>query len=60
MLITAGLAWPLANASARHTCLHRRLRVASGVISLVAGVAIAYQIGVVDGLFGANPSWSPR
>jgi hypothetical protein len=36
------------------------MRLASGVISLVAGLAIAYQIGVVDGLFDAVPRWTPR
>jgi hypothetical protein len=36
------------------------VRIASGVVSLVAGLVIAYQIGVVDGLFGADPHWSPK
>ncbi|HEY7503931.1 MAG TPA: hypothetical protein VH700_07510 [Gemmatimonadales bacterium] len=60
MLITVGLAWPLAGLSPRFASLPRRLRLASGVISLIAGLAITYQIGVVDGLFGAAPSWTPR
>jgi high-affinity nickel-transport protein len=60
MLITAGIAWPLAYAGARFTRLPHRLRVASGVISLLFGLALAYQIGVVDGLFGAHPTWTPR
>jgi hypothetical protein len=34
--------------------------VASGIISLVVGLALAYQVGVVDGLFGAQPHWTPR
>jgi high-affinity nickel-transport protein len=60
MLITAGLAWPLVHAGARFPRLPHRLRVASGVLSLVFGLALAYQVGVVDGLFTAHPSWTPR
>jgi high-affinity nickel permease len=60
MLITAGLAWPLAGATARFSGLPHRLRLASGVISLIAGLAIACQIAAVDGLFGANPTWTPH
>ena len=60
MLITAGIAWPLSYAGARFAGLPHRLRVASGLISLVVGLALAYQVGVVDGLFGAQPRWTPR
>jgi ABC-type nickel/cobalt efflux system permease component RcnA len=60
MLITVGLAWPLAGLTPRFANLPRRLRLATGVISLIAGLAITYQIGVVDGLFGAAPRWTPK
>ncbi len=60
MLITAAIAWPFARAGARFAGLHRGLRLASGLVSLLFGVLLAYQIGVVDGLFGASPSWTPR
>jgi high-affinity nickel-transport protein len=60
MLITAGIAWPFAYAGARFARLPQRLRVASGVVSLVVGLALAYRIGVVEGLFGAHPRWTPR
>ncbi len=60
MLVTAGIAWPVAYAGARFPRLPQHLRVASGVVSLVFGLALAYQIGVVDGLFGARPSWTPH
>ena len=60
MLITAGLAWPLVFAGARFPRLPQRLRVASGLLSLIFGLALAYQIGVVNGLFTADPSWTPR
>ena len=60
MLVTASIAWPVAYAGARFPRLPHRIRVASGVISLLFGLALAYQIGVVDGLFGARPTWTPR
>jgi high-affinity nickel-transport protein len=60
MLITAAIAWPFAYTGRRFVRLHAGLRVASGVISLAVGVALAYRIGVVDGLFGAAPRWTPR
>ncbi len=60
MLITAGLAWPLSYAGSRFAGLPHKLRVASGVISLVVGLALVYRIGVVDGLFGGSPRWTPR
>ena len=60
MLITAAITWPFARASARFAGLHRGLRLASGVVSLVFGAVIAYKIGVVGGLFGGSPNWTPR
>ncbi len=60
MLITAAIAWPFARAGARFATLHRGLRVASGLVSLVFGAVIAYKIGIVDGLFGATPTWTPK
>ena len=60
MLITIGLAWPVMGAAPRFPGLPRRLRLASGLVSLLAGLAITYQIGVVDGLFGAAPTWTPK
>jgi sulfite exporter TauE/SafE len=60
MLITAGIAWPFAYAGARFARLPHQLRVASGVVSLIVGLALAYRIGVVDGLFGEYPRWTPR
>ena len=41
MLITVGLAWPLAGLTPRFANLPRRLQLASGVISLIAGLAIS-------------------
>jgi high-affinity nickel-transport protein len=60
MLVTALLAWPFAVAGPRVAALHRSLRLAAGLVSLVFGLLVAYRIGVVDGLFGAAPHWAPR
>ena len=60
MLITAAIAWPFTYSGWRFARLPAALRMASGVISLAVGLVLAYQIGVVDGLFGADPRWTPR
>jgi sulfite exporter TauE/SafE len=60
MLVTALLAWPFAVAGPRVAAMHRGLRLAAGLVSLAFGLLVAYRIGVVDGLFGAAPRWTPR
>ena len=60
MLVTAVVAWPFARAGARVATMQRGLRVAAGLASVAFGLFVAYRIGVVDGLFGAAPSWTPR
>ena len=40
--------------------VHRYLGVASGVLSLVFGLFLAYEIGIVGGLFTGQPTWTPR
>jgi ABC-type nickel/cobalt efflux system permease component RcnA len=60
MLITVAIAWPFSRAGARSGRLQTGLRVASGVVSLAFGIVLAYRIGVVDGLFGATPTWTPK
>ena len=60
MVVTAAMAWPIVYGRQRFTGLPRVLRVTSGVVSLVFGLAVAYRIGVVDGLFSAAPRWTPR
>jgi high-affinity nickel-transport protein len=59
MLITMSLAstFHLIGKSRRFS---RGLAAAAGVLSLVFGLAVAYQIGFVDGLFTGHPSWTPR
>ena len=36
------------------------LRLSSGLLSLAFGLFLAYQIGVVHGLFGGTPTWIPQ
>ena len=60
MLITAAVAVPFAVTAHRFAWLNRHLATASGVLSLAFGLWMAYQIGVVDGLFSAAPHWSPE
>jgi len=60
MLVTAIVAWPFAYTAGRLDGWQRGLRLASGVVSLAFGLALAYRMGVTNGLFGANPTWTPR
>ena len=38
----------------------QRLAFASGLISLLFGLVIAYQICITNGLFTAHPTWTPK
>jgi high-affinity nickel-transport protein len=60
MLVTTLLTWPFARVGTRVATVHRGLRTAAGLVSVAFGLFVAYRIGVVDGLFGAAPSWTPR
>jgi high-affinity nickel-transport protein len=60
MVITAAISVPFALSGGQFMRLQRSLRVASGLISLAFGLVVAYQIGIVQGLFGANPMWTPK
>jgi high-affinity nickel-transport protein len=59
VLMTMAIGVPFAYTSARLARLHRGLGVAAGLLSLAFGLWLAYQIGVVDGLFTARPRWTP-
>ncbi len=60
MLITVVIAMPFAYTAARFAAVNRYLGIASGLVSLGLGLFLAYEIGLVDGLFTGNPQWSPR
>jgi high-affinity nickel-transport protein len=59
-LITAALGVPFAFGGARVAGFQRHLRVTAGLISLGFGLIVAYQIGIVDGLFYGPVQWTPR
>jgi high-affinity nickel-transport protein len=60
VLVTAAIGIPFASGGQRAGRLHRPLRFATGALSLVFGLFIAYKIGFVDGLFGQSPQWTPH
>ena len=43
-----------------HEAAERYLRLATGAASLAFGLMLAHEIGIVNGLFGADPQWDPR
>jgi len=60
MLITAAISVPFVLGGSQLARLQRSLRLASGLISLAFGLVVAYQIGIVDGLFRAEQHWTPK
>ena len=60
MLITMSIASAFNFFGKRHEKFSQRLGLASGLLSLAFGVALAYQIGVANGLFTGHPQWTPR
>ncbi len=60
MLITAAIAVPFTLSEIRFARMNRVLAAASGIISLVFGLLIVYEMGFVNGLFTRHPTWTPR
>ena len=60
MLITTLVAAPMVYGQRHFAVAGRRLQLATGLISLAFGLLVAYQIGFVENLFGAVPSWTPK
>src|SRR5580658_2105503 len=60
MLITAAIALPFTYSEKRFARLNRGLGLVSGLVSLVFGLFIVYQMGFVNGLFTHNPIWVPH
>jgi ABC-type nickel/cobalt efflux system permease component RcnA len=60
MLITMSIASTFRRAGSRYNGFARQLAMASGLVSIVFGLFVAYQICVVQGLFSAYPEWTPR
>ena len=59
MIVTLLIAAPFAYSQDRFPRFSGYLRIASGLLSVVFGLFLMYYIGYVDGLFGANPQWTP-
>jgi hypothetical protein len=60
MLITMTMASTFRIVTGGREWLSRKLRVASGVVSLAFGLFIAYQICFVHGFLGSSPRWTPH
>lgn len=60
MLMTLAFAIPFTFAGNRFAWLNKGLVTATGVVSLIFGLFVAYHVGFVDGLFTAHPSWTPQ
>jgi len=58
-VLTTVIGLPFWVASARSEQINRWLMIASGLLSLAFGLYLAYQIGVVDGLFTGEFNWEP-
>ena len=60
VLLTLVIVLPFARTQDRFSIWNRRLRLASGVISVAFGLFVAYQATVVSGLFTGHPVWRPK
>jgi len=60
MVITVTIASTFSIGKKRFVNVGRHFGLASGVVSLIFGLVIAYQIGFVNGLFTGHAHWIPR
>ena len=60
VLITTAIALPFAAARPPSATTRRRLRLVTGLLSFSFGLFLAYQAGVVNGVFSAAPRWIPQ
>jgi high-affinity nickel-transport protein len=60
VMVTAAIGVPLASPRLDRPAIRRRVRFAAGALSLVFGVILAWQVGVVGGLFSTSPIWTPH
>ena len=59
-LVSASVALPMAAFAGRWPTGPRTVRLATGALSLLFGLWLAFQIGWLDGLFTAQPTWHPH
>ena len=60
MLMTAVIAMPVVWTGNSFARLNRYMCATSGIVSVVFGLFLVYQIGFVSGLFSAAPKWIPE
>jgi nickel/cobalt transporter (NicO) family protein len=60
MLMTTAIAMPLAYTGKKFLSANRFMTATSGVVSMAFGLFLVYHIGLVDGLFTAQPHWIPQ
>jgi high-affinity nickel-transport protein len=60
MVLTLALATPFVYSSRRWQAISRGLALGAGLLSVVLGLVVAYQVGVAGGLFGDHPRWTPK
>jgi cytochrome c biogenesis protein CcdA len=60
MLLTAAIVVPLVRLTHHFESVERIIFCATGLVSIAFGLFLAYKIGIVEGLFGRTPTWSPR
>jgi hypothetical protein len=59
-LITTAIATPFTVAAQQMSWMHQSFVTGSGLLSFGFGLFLAYQVGIVDHLFGAAPIWIPH
>ncbi len=60
MVITIALASAINYSHTKWSWLGAKFGAIAGYVSLVFGLVVAYQIGIVDGLFRHTPRWTPH
>ena len=60
MAVTTLIALPIAYSAGRFAAAQRYIVLVAGLLSIGVGLFLAYQIGLVDGLFTGNPQWDPK
>jgi high-affinity nickel-transport protein len=60
MLMTSALALPIVATQSRFANVEQWIARGTGVVSVLFGLFMAYQVGIHDGLFSGHPVWSPH
>jgi high-affinity nickel-transport protein len=60
MVMTTAIAMPLAYTGKKFVNANRYMTTTSGLLSMAFGLFLVYHIGLVDGLFRAQPHWLPQ